>query len=206
MSTGKAILEDIWSQRESFVEDYSKKHWKGSFADYLEIVCKYPGVTRTAYQRLYDMIVSHGTDEVYENKEKIVRFKFFADFAHKYGDAIFGLDRTVMTLVNTFKSAAKMYGTERRVLLLHGPVGSAKSTIARLLKRGLEEFSKHRCRDALSLVLVENGRRHLDVKCPMHQDPLDADSARHAARHPDEAQRVERKPTTYLRSRRSAAT
>ncbi len=31
-----------------------------------------------------------------------------------------------MQLVNTFKSAALGYGTERRVLLLHGPVGSAK--------------------------------------------------------------------------------
>ena len=47
-----------------------------------------------------------------------------------------------MQLVNSFKSAAQGYGTERRVLLLHGPVGSSKSTIARLLKRGLEEYSR----------------------------------------------------------------
>ena len=42
-----------------------------------------------------------------------------------------------MEIVNVFKSAALKYGTERRVPLLHGPVGSSKSTIARLLKRGL---------------------------------------------------------------------
>lgn len=47
-----------------------------------------------------------------------------------------------MNLVNVFKSAAKGYGTERRVLLLHGPVCSSKSTIARLLKKGLEDHSK----------------------------------------------------------------
>ena len=41
-------------------------------------------------------------------------------------------------IVNVFKSAALQYGSERRVLLMHGPVGSSKSTIARLLKRGLE--------------------------------------------------------------------
>ena len=46
-----------------------------------------------------------------------------------------------MQLVNAFKSAAKGYGTEQRVLLLHGPVGSSKSTIARLLKKGLEHYS-----------------------------------------------------------------
>ena len=33
-------------------------------------------------------------------------------------------------------------GSERRVLLLHGPVGSSKSTIARLLKQGLERYSR----------------------------------------------------------------
>ena len=47
-----------------------------------------------------------------------------------------------MHLVNVFKSAAKGYGIERRVLLLHGPVGSCKSTIARLLKKGLERYSR----------------------------------------------------------------
>ena len=47
-----------------------------------------------------------------------------------------------MNLVNVLKSAAHRYGTERRVLLLHGPVGSSKSTIARLLKKGLEHYSK----------------------------------------------------------------
>ena len=38
-----------------------------------------PKVTRTAYQRLYDMILSHGTEEVVVNKEKLVRYKFFDD-------------------------------------------------------------------------------------------------------------------------------
>ena len=57
-------------------------------------------------------------------------------------DAIFGLERTLMNLVNVLKSAALGYGTERRVLLLHGPVGSSKSTIARLLKKGLEHYSQ----------------------------------------------------------------
>ena len=41
-----------------------------------------------------------------------------------------------MRLVHNVKSAAYGYGTEKRILLLHGPVGSSKSTIARLLKKG----------------------------------------------------------------------
>src|SRR6266436_8590832 len=140
MSTGKSILDGI--RQHLNLNDFRKVHWEGSFAEYLDIVRQNPEVTRTAYQRLYDMILSHGIEEYYEYKEKIIRCKFFTDFAAKHGDGIYGLDRPLMQLANAFKSAAKGYGTERRVLPLHGPVGSAKSTIARLLKRGLELYSR----------------------------------------------------------------
>jgi serine protein kinase len=168
MATGKALLSSICEKQN--LTDYRKKHWEGSFEEYLDIVATQPEVTRTAYQRLYDMIVSHGTEEYYENKEKFLRYKFFMDFGARLNDAIYGLDRILMQLVNTFKSAAQGYGTERRVLLLHGPVGSSKSTIARLLKRGLEDYSKT---DAGMLFAYawkgENGTWH---KCPMHEEPL----------------------------------
>ena len=157
-SIGKAILDSIREQLN--LTEYHKIHWEGSFEEYLDIVREHPEVTRTAYQRLYDMILSHGTEEVYENKEKVIRYKFFTEFAAQHGDAIFGLDRPLMQLVNAFKSAAKGYGTERRVLLLHGPVGSSKSTIARLLKRGLEDYSRDRRGHAV-LLLLEERRRHL---------------------------------------------
>ena len=47
-----------------------------------------------------------------------------------------------MRLVHVLKAAAEGYGPEKRVILLHGPVGSSKSTIARLLKKGLEHYSR----------------------------------------------------------------
>src|ERR1051325_5768670 len=137
MSKGKAILANL--RQELNLSDYRKKHWEGSFDEYLDIVSEHPDVTRSAYQRLYDMILSHGTEEVYEQKEKITRYRFFTDFAARHGDAIYGLDRPLMHLANTFKSAAKGYGTEKRVLLLHGPVGSSKSTTARPRQKGLAE-------------------------------------------------------------------
>ncbi len=140
MAAAAAILDSLRSELN--ISDYKKLHWEGSFADYLDTVLKTPGVTRTAYQRLYDMILAHGVEDIYENKDKQTRFKIFTEFAAKQRDGIYVLDRPLMQLVNTFKSAALGYGTERRVILLHGPVGSAKSTIARLLKRGLEEYSR----------------------------------------------------------------
>lgn len=168
MSTGKNILHAMRQQLN--LSDYRKKHWEGTFDEYLDIVCKRPEVTRSAYQRLYDMLLSHGTEEVYEQKEKITRYRFFTDFAAQHGDAIFGLDRTLMNLVNTFKAAAKGYGTDRRVLLLHGPVGSSKSTIARLLKKGLELYSRADEGMLFSFAWkMENGSWS---KCPMHEEPL----------------------------------
>ena len=50
MSTGKAILSAITQQLN--LSDYRKKHWEGSFDEYLDIVREHPEVTRTAYQRL----------------------------------------------------------------------------------------------------------------------------------------------------------
>src|SRR5262249_23658581 len=82
----------------------------------------------------------------------------------------YGLERPLMQLVNTFKSAAKCYGTERRVLLLHGPVGSSKSTIARLLKRGLEEFS--RADEGMLFSFAWKGADGTWLKDPMHGEPL----------------------------------
>jgi serine protein kinase len=171
MSKGKAILNAIRQQLN--LSDYRKKHWEGTFDEYLDIVHDNPQVTRTAYQRLYDMILSHGTEDVYENKEKITRYKFFTEFAAQHGDAIYGLDRPLMHLVNAFKSAAKCYGTERRVLLLHGPVGSSKSTIARLFKKGLEQYSKIDQGMLFSFAWKGEGATASTWhKCPMHEEPL----------------------------------
>ncbi len=168
MATGKAILNALRQQLN--LGDYRKKHWEGTFDEYLDIVREHPEVTRTAYQRLYDMILSHGTEDVYENKEKITRYRFFTEFAAQQGDAIYGLDRPLMLLANCFMSAAKGYGTERRVLLLHGPVGSSKSTIARLLKKGLEQYS--RSDEGMLFSFAWKGEGGIWQKCPMHEDPL----------------------------------
>ncbi|HJZ56669.1 MAG TPA: serine protein kinase, partial [Gemmataceae bacterium] len=168
MSSGKAILATLRQQLN--LSDYRKKHWEGSFDEYLDTVRDHAEVTRSAYQRLYDMILSHGTETVYENKEKVTRFKFFTEWAAEHADAIYGLDRPLMHLVNAFKSAAKGYGTEKRVLLLHGPVGSSKSTIARLLKRGLEEYSK--TDEGMLFSFMWKGDGDAWHKCPMHEEPL----------------------------------
>ena len=121
---------------------YKELHWEGSFEEYLGIVRERPQVTRNAYQRLYDMIISYGTEEYIDNKKRLVRYNFFKDEHNAGANAIFGLDIPLMRLVHVLRAASEGYGPERRVILLHGPVGSSKSTIARLLKQGVEEYSR----------------------------------------------------------------
>ncbi len=157
---------------------YKELAWEGSFEDYLELVRKRPQVTRNAYQRLYDMVLSHGVEEYIDNKKKLVRYKFFKDEAHEGRDAVFGLDVPLMRLMNVLKSAAQGYGTERRIILLHGPVGSAKSTIVRQLKRGAEEYSRttegalYTYEWSLPGELAQLAGGDEVFPCPMHDEPL----------------------------------
>ena len=139
-AAGRALLDRLAAG--THPDQFRQEHWQGSFAEYLDIVRKNPSVTRSAYQRIYDMITSYGSYQVGHPKENLVRYRFFDDPEGDGHDAIFGLTRALTEIVNILQSAALKYGTERRVILLHGPVGSSKSTIARLMKRGLERYSR----------------------------------------------------------------
>ncbi len=159
-------------------EEYKELHWEGSFEDYLNLVRKNPQCTRNAFQRVYDMVLSHGVEEYIDNKKKLIKYNFFKDEQHGGKDAVFGLDIPLMRLMNVLKSAARGYGTERRVILLHGPVGSSKSTIARMLKKGLEEYSRtpegalYTYFWNLPGELAEFAGGSEVFPCPMHDEPL----------------------------------
>ncbi len=168
MGAGEQLLSIIAEVQD--VDRFRELNWEGTFADYLDIVAHNPKVTRTAFQRLYDMILSYGTETYTEHRERITHYKFFDDPIGNGEDAIYGLDKALMNLVQVFKSASQRYGTERRVLLLHGPVGSSKSTIVRLLKKGLEEYSRTNEGALYSFSWIqEDGSL---MPCPMNEEPL----------------------------------
>ncbi|MFN7670044.1 MAG: PrkA family serine protein kinase [Planctomycetota bacterium] len=133
----KQLIRESVDQRQ-----YEAEHWEGTFDQYLGLVQQDPLILRTAHQRLYDMVLSHGVEEVDVDKEKLPRYRFFSDPIEDGRDGVFGLERSLHDLMSMFKAAAHGFGPERRVILLHGPVGSAKSTIVRLLKKGLEAYSR----------------------------------------------------------------
>jgi len=108
------------------------------YGQYLEMVLERPTLARNAFQYVFDMIMEGGTSTFERYRKKHTKYHFFDDKVLP----IFGLEETIQDLVDFIHGAAGSYGTEKRVLLLHGPVGSSKSTICRLLKRGLENYSR----------------------------------------------------------------
>jgi serine protein kinase len=172
--TGADALLGIVKQKQD-LQGYRERHWAGTLEDYMEIVMANPKVARNAYQRLYDMILAHGVTEYTRQHERHTHYRLFDDPIDAGRDAVFGLDAPLMRLVHNIKSAAFGYGTEKRIVLLHGPVGSSKSTIARLLKKGLEAYSGQK-EGALYTFgwkadLASPGTDTVQW-CPMHEDPL----------------------------------
>jgi serine protein kinase len=152
-------------------------HWEGGFAAYLEMVKANPNISRNAFQRMYDMIVGFGSNQFNEYKKDVTHYKFFEDPFDAGKDAVFGLDVHLMKLVNFLRSASLGYGTEKRVLLLHGPVGSAKSTIARLLKKGIERYSFTTEGALYTFKFVDDPKHGLvghtgEMRSPMNEEPL----------------------------------
>ncbi|MBS1962022.1 MAG: serine protein kinase [Bdellovibrionales bacterium] len=161
------------------VEDFRHQAWEGTFFQYLDLVKQNPAIVRNSFQRMYDMIMTYGSSNYMEYKKNITRYHFFDDPIDGGKDAVFGLDVQLMKLTNFFKSAALGYGTEKRVLLLHGPVGSAKSTIARLLKKGIETYSRSDAGAMYTFKWVDPEGKFGDILggareviSPMHEDPL----------------------------------
>jgi len=171
-----SMIDEMQDQRR-----FQELNWTGSVEQYLDIVSREPRVTRNAFQRVYDMIIAYGTEEFIDAKKRLIHYKFFSDETFDGDDSVYGLEVPLMRLVNFFKSAAQGYGTEKRVLLLHGPVGSSKSTIVRRLKRGLEQYTRT---DEGAIYTfdwymgdvedIESGKvKEPDWEsCPMREDPL----------------------------------
>lgn len=152
-------------------DEFGNLHRTMTFSQYLEEVYKNPFLARSAFQRIYDMIVVKGSSTYKKYNKTITRYNFFADTEFP----IYGLETSLEQLVKVFRSAAGWYGTEKRIILLHGPVGSSKSTICRLIKRQMEKISRTD-EGALYTFVWKNIPASLDTDethpCPMHEDPL----------------------------------
>ncbi len=126
--------------------------WVGSFDEYLTMVKGDPKIARLSHARVYDMIMSKGTEA--NKSTDTIKYNYFSN-------KLFGVDKNLDDIMEYFSAAANRLDVRKRILLLIGPPGSGKSTFATAIKRGLEAYSR-----------TEEGRLYGIVGCPMHEDPL----------------------------------
>ncbi|MBU2639038.1 MAG: hypothetical protein KJ955_08755 [Nanoarchaeota archaeon] len=114
--------------------------WKGSLDEYIELVRQdIKSHIRTSVQYIADMIEHFGHTDYINCGQRIRHYNVFDDpFVVREG--VFGQDRVLMDFVSQLKMTGR--GSEERIIVLRGPVATAKSTIVRLLMRGGEEYSK----------------------------------------------------------------
>ncbi len=142
---------DLAKRLEAYRQQEQHLSWEGTFAEYFEMVTRNPKLARHAHARIYDMIISHGVEEVDGHR----RYRFFEQ-------ELFGLERPLERLVEEyFHAAARRLDVRRRILLLMGPVSGGKSTIVNMLKRGLVQYTR-----------TDEGAVYAIKGCPMHEDPL----------------------------------
>lgn len=152
------------------VNKFKRENEEMSWGDYYDRVRQKPSLAFSAYQRLYNMIIGSGIKTFERYRKTVTHYNFFDDPQIP----IMGLEETLDQLVRHIKGAAGWYGTEKRIILLHGPVGSSKSTICRCLKRGMEQYS--RTDDGAIYTYDWVNIKDHDIKdsspCPLNDDPL----------------------------------
>lgn len=140
----QAILQDIQKQAEQL-------SWEGSFEEYFQMAIHHPEITRLSHARIYDAIQRAGT------KTNRLGQRQYALFSGE----LFGLEKTITQVVEYFHASAERLDTRKRILLLMGPPASGKSTLANLIKKGLENYSR-----------TEPGALYAIKGCPMQEEPL----------------------------------
>ncbi len=160
-----------------------------NFNQYFERAFENPNLVRSAPQRAFDMIMAKGRKPIEVDGETIYDYEYFKHPVDPK-DAVSGCKKAIHALVDAFGGAAKETGPDQRIILLAGPVGSAKTTIARSVFRGLEAYSatdngkmfalEWDLRDETGEPLKDkNGQllfKHVDVdkSCEIFEDPLNA--------------------------------
>src|ERR1700727_3129863 len=137
---------------------YSKMHraqgGEGNFGEFLsQILPPNPAAfARSSHEYIWDMLLWHGREVQGNEVQKACEL---------FRRELFGVDEPLGRVVDYFKAAAAGSDVGRRLLLLLGPPSGGKSTLAILLKRGLEEYSR-----------TDEGALYAIKGSPLRESPL----------------------------------
>src|SRR3979411_2481801 len=137
---------------------YSRQHraqrWEGTLGEFLTqiVPANQTALVRTSHEYIWDMLLWHGRE--LPGSDSIKARELFKR-------ELFGVDEPLGRVVDYFKAAAAGSDVGRRLLLLLGPPSGGKSTLAILLKRGLEEYSR-----------TDEGALYAIKGSPLRESPL----------------------------------
>jgi len=136
-----------------------KRHFKGTFLEYLELVREDPRIAKLAHGRIYEMITTPGFRVLNKEDNPKIRRLFRNEIVKSYKffeDEFFGMERVLAKIIRYFRSASLKGEESRQVLYLVGPVGSGKSSLIERIKEGL----------------IRTEPYYVLEGCPMNEEPL----------------------------------
>ena len=141
-SPGSSVVRDLLVELGAAVrDDFTRNRRVMAFAEYLNLVVSDPlRQLRSSTQYLVDCLDHYGTSMVKYPWGEVRRFHLFDAPWAAGEDRLFGQE-TVQNAVYRVLRSFVQDGRPNKLILLHGPNGSAKSTFIRCLGRGLEHSS-----------------------------------------------------------------
>jgi serine protein kinase len=165
-------MKGLLETPKSYIDTWKRVNTVWSYEDYLKMVKKDPRLARLSFEYLYDMIMAYGIEKTTRTAETFTKYKFF-DHPDRGKDATYGLYRNLEFFMENLKGATERRGPEKRLFLFVGPVGSSKSSLARTMKRGLEDYSKTDDGIVLSFSWkTKKGEEMICTPCPLNEQPL----------------------------------
>ena len=139
------ILDELNRITEGVQKDFALERRVLSFHQYLELFAQAPLIySRDAARYIRDMFDHFGRAEVTRPTGKETRFNLFQlpflDGEEAQREALVGQERVQRDIYRVLNNFVQE-GRANRLLLLHGPNGSAKSTVAACIARALEHYS-----------------------------------------------------------------
>lgn len=113
-----------------------------SFPDYLDLVKSEPWVTRNTFQLMHDMLLSSGVERtIVPGKPIKHRYGFFEDESLVGLYVVFGQQKAKENLVEKIDNASRGLEASKRLWILLGPPGAAKSRSMDGIKTALNVYS-----------------------------------------------------------------
>ncbi|HEU0036845.1 MAG TPA: hypothetical protein VFQ53_39820 [Kofleriaceae bacterium] len=122
-------------------DDFTRNRRVMAFSEYLNVVLNEPlRQLRSSTQYIVDCFDHYGSTKVQYPWGEVRRFDLFDAPWANGEDRLFGQEHVQNTVYRTLRSFVQD-GRPNKLILLHGPNGSAKSTFIRCLGRALEHYS-----------------------------------------------------------------